>query len=146
MVKIAYIDSSVIVKHYAETEKGSFYASQLIKKHDIYLSAIAKIEILSALSQKFRSGEISNQDRQYIKNTFLSDCHTMYFIQVSDDVIAQAQHLVLTHTIKSLDAIHLASAIVLQKITETSFPFITADKRLAAIAEKESFPTIQVGV
>lgn len=146
MVKIAYIDSSVIVKHYVKTENDSIYASQLIKKHKIYVSTITQIEVLSALSQKFRCGEISNNALQNVKNYFLFDCQKMGFIQVGIDVVINAQSLVLTHTIKTLDAIHLASAMLLKKTIETSFPFITADKRLATIAEQEGFSIITVGI
>lgn len=144
-MKIAYVDTSVLVKHYVESEESSAYASELIVDHRVYVSVIAQVELFSALARKLQMKEIPAEDAKRVKNAFLSDCKRMGFIEVSDGVIKEAQNLVFKSSIKTLDAIHLASSITLRDIIDTSLPFITADKKLASAAKSEGFEVIGVG-
>ena len=146
MVKLAYVDSSVLVKHYVENEKSSSHASQLIHSHKVYVSSIAQIEVLSALSRKHQLGEVSQEESTTLKKTFLSDCKKMGVVELREEVISEAQDLVFRVSIKTLDSIHLASAIILKQIIETSYPFVTSDKKLAVAAEKEGFEVIRIGL
>ena len=146
MVKLAYVDSSVLVKHYVENEKSSSHASQLIHSHKVYVSSIAQIEVLSALSRKHQLGEVSQEESTTLKKTFLSDCKKMGVVELREEVISEAQDLVFRVSIKTLDSIHLASAIILKRIIETSYPFATSDKQLAVAAEKEGFEVIRIGL
>lgn len=146
MVKLAYVDSSVLVKHYVENEKSSSHASQLIHSHKVYVSSIAQIEVLSALSRKYQLGEVSQEESTTLKKTFLSDCKKMGIVELREEVISEAQDLVFRVSIKTLDSIHLASAIILKQIIETSYPFVTSDKQLAVAAEKEGFEVIRIGL
>lgn len=146
MVKLAYVDSSVLVKHYVENEKSSSHASQLIHSHKVYVSSIAQIEVLSALSRKHQLGEVSQEESTTLKKSFLSDCKKMGIVELREEVISEAQDLVFRVSIKTLDSIHLASAIILKQIIETSYPFVTSDKKLAVAAEKEGFEVIRIGL
>jgi len=60
----------------------------------------------------------------------------MGIVELREEVISEAQDLVFRVSIKTLDSIHLASAIILKQIIETSYPFVTSDKQLAVAAEK----------
>jgi predicted nucleic acid-binding protein len=146
MVKIAYVDSSVMVKHYVEDEADSPLASKYITSYKLYASCIMQIEVFSALARKLQLQEISAKDVEKIKEAFLSDCLRIGMIEVSDEVIKEAQDLVFKTSLKTLDAIHLASSILLGRITEAAFPFITSDKKLALMAEKEGFKIIGIGI
>lgn len=146
MVNLAYIDSSVLVKHYIATEEASGIASGIIQEYQAYTSSIAQIEVFSALSRKLHIAEVAAEDIDRIKADFLSDCKQMGIVEVKDEIIREAQRLVFTIPVKSLDAIHLSSAITLKKITGIAFPFVTADKQLAAAAEKEGFEVLKVGL
>lgn len=146
MVKIAYVDSSVLVKHYVENEAGSSFASKYITTYKVYASSIVQVEVFSALSRKLQMREISKENVEKTKEMFLSDCMRTGMIEVSDDVINEAQALVFKSSIKTLDAIHLASSMILRNITEITFPFITADKKLALAAKGERFEVIEVGI
>lgn len=146
MVKIAYVDSSVWIKHYVESEKASAYASQLLTDYKVFSSVITKVELFSALARKLQLQEISIEDVKKIKNAFCSDCQRAGMIEVSDDVVKEAQDLVFRISTKTLDAIHLASSILLKKETEVSFPLITADNKMASAAKKESLDVIGVGI
>ncbi|GFP21050.1 hypothetical protein HKBW3S06_00276 [Candidatus Hakubella thermalkaliphila] len=86
------------------------------------------------------------EDIQRVKDAFLSNCKRIGMVEISDDVIREAQDLVFRIRIKTLDAIHLASSILLRRITELSFPLITADGKLATAAESQGFDVIGVGI
>jgi predicted nucleic acid-binding protein len=146
VVKIAYVDSSVWVKHYVESEKASDSASQLLGAYKVLVSVIIQIEMFSALARKLHLKEISAEDVKKICEAFRSDCQRGVVIEVCDDVIKEAQNLVFRNTIKTLDAIHMASSILLRKEVEVPFPLVTADNKLASVAKKESFEVIGVGI
>lgn len=146
MVKLAYVDSSVLVKHYVESEKDSSQASRHITSYKVYASTIIQVEVLSALARKFQLKEILKEEVREIKDIFISDCQKIGFIDVSNNVIKEAQRLVFSSSIKTLDALHLSSAILLRRILETSFPIITADKKMIAVAEGEGFEVIEIGI
>lgn len=146
MVKPAYIDSSVLGKHYLRSELGSSQASRIVKGHQVYISSIGRIEVLSAFSRKGQRGEASVEEIAMLKGYFLSDCDSMGIVELREEVIAEAQKLVFRVRLKTLDSIHLASAIVLTGITALVFPFVTADRQLADAAEKEGFKVLRVGI
>ncbi len=146
MVNIAYVDSSVLVKHYVESESDSFRASNYITSYKLYASVIIQVEVLSAMARKYQLKEITKEDVKKIRDIFLADCQRIGFIEVSDEVIKEAQGLVFKTAIKTLDALHLSSAIVLRRIMENSFPLITADRKLSTVANGEGFDVIEVGI
>lgn len=146
MVSLAYIDSIVLVKHYVENEEGSLLASEYIKNNRVYASSIARIEVLSAMSRKYKLGEISFDALTKIKNNFQADCKRIGFVELQDEVVEESQGLVSRVSIKTLDAIHLASAVVLKRIIDVPYPFLTSDKQLANAAEKEGFEVIRIGL
>jgi len=146
VVKIAYVDSSVWVKHYVESEKASDSASQLLGEYKVFASVIIQVEVFSALTRKLQLKETSVENVKKICEAFRSDCQQVVMIEVSDDVIKEAQNLVFRNTIKTLNAIHIASSIILRKEIEVPFPLITADHKLASVANKESFEVLGVGI
>lgn len=146
MVKPAYVDSSVLVKHYILSEIESSHASRIIKDYQVYVSSIGRIEVISAFSRKFQLGEATVEEIDNLKGYFLSDCDRLGIVELREDVISEAQKLVFRVRLKALDSIHLASAIVLSGITDLAFPFITADKQLASAAENEGFKVIRLGI
>lgn len=134
------------VKHSVESEKASDSASQLLCGYKVFVSGIIQIEIFSALARKLQLKEISAEGVKKICEAFRSGCQRAVMIELSEDVINEAQNLVFRNTIKTLDAIHIASSILLRQEVEVSFPLITADNELASVAKKESFEIIRVGI
>ncbi len=146
MVKIAYVDTSVLVKHYVEDEIGSSLASKYITSYKLYASIILQIEVFSAIARKYKLQEISLENLKRIEEMFISDSNRIGFIEVGNDVIKEAQYLVFKTSIKTLDSIHLASSILLRRIIDVKFPLITADKKLTFAAENEGFQVIAIGI
>lgn len=59
-------------------------------------------------------------------------------------VLTKAEEIVVAYDVRSLDAVHLASAIVIQDSIDTPIPFVTADDRQFAAARDCKLETIAV--
>jgi len=60
-------------------------------------------------------------------------------VEVGPIVLSHAEELVQKMGLRSLDAIHVASALTLQAVSSLTIPFITADVRQRDVAEKLAF-------
>jgi predicted nucleic acid-binding protein len=58
--------------------------------------------------------------------------------------LAKAEEIVVGYNVRTLDAIHLASAIIIQESIGAQLPFITADDRQLAAAHDSKLETIPV--
>jgi predicted nucleic acid-binding protein len=59
-------------------------------------------------------------------------------------VLTKAEEIVVSYDLRTLDAVHLASAIVIQDSIGTPLPFVTADERQIAAARDCQLETIAV--
>jgi hypothetical protein len=59
-------------------------------------------------------------------------------------VLTKAEELVMANHIRTLDALHLASTIIIQNSIGVSLPFVTADDRQLAAARHCKLETIAV--
>ena len=127
-----YIDTSVIVAYY--------YPEPLSEKAEAFLmthirpaiSTLTEVEMFSALSRKIREGGLSRKDAGRIIAKFLShvDGHfyTHLFIESHHYRLARDWIGLFNTTLKTLDALHLATAHV------EGLSFVTADQELAESA------------
>ena len=60
------------------------------------------------------------------------------------EVLAKAEEIVKDHNVRTLDAVHLASVIVIRDSIGIQLPFITADDRQLAAARDCKLETITV--
>lgn len=135
----AYFDTSAIVKRYV-AEAGSSRTRALIRRHRVVASVLTPIEALSALARRHAAGDLSDRDFAAIVSRLGGDRHTWELVEVSGPVLARAEDLVRTGTLRTLDAIHISSALVFESAAGTRLPFITGDHRqrgAAALARLE---------
>lgn len=138
-----YLDSSALIKAYVP-EKGSRWIEDLLGGSTIIVSMLTVTEVASALSRRVREGTVRAADRQRLFETFLA--HTVRFevIQVSSEVSDDAAAILLRDTpgvaLRTLDAIHLATAqrsfILARQAAPEDGLLVAADRRLrdAAVA------------
>lgn len=65
-------------------------------------------------------------------------------IEIDDAVRGKAEELVKRHAVRTLDAIHLASALVFAISAPLNIPFITADLRQRVAAQAEGLRVLWV--
>jgi len=128
-VPLAYFDTSVLIKRYAK-ERGSSRARALLRSHRFLSSAIAPVEAVSALLRRRAAGDLAEHDFAAIMSRFAKDRGYWELIEVSATVLDQAEDIIARVGVRTLDAIHLASAIVFQNaagMPRARIPFVTAD-------------------
>ena len=115
-----YFDTSAIAKRYSP-ETGSKKIDDIIgnKSNIVVIGNIAITELYSAISKKYRIGEISRQDFLSAIYRFEDDIskNIYRFLEVDNEVITAAKILILKYSeLRTYDSIHLALALQLTKL------------------------------
>lgn len=140
-----FLDSSAIVKRYVP-ERGSAWIIALcnpVHGHELFISQIALIEVVRAISIKAHDKFITFADCDRLINIFRQDSQSAYgVLPLTGSVCAFAGDLCRTHRqLRSYDAVQLASALILRRETlvrrTTPASFVTADHNLTTIATTE---------
>ena len=142
-MSLAYFDTSVLVKNYIQ-ETGSTAVRHLLGTYEFVSSAITPIELHSAVRRRHRQGEITRQHYSAILSRVRQDRHFWQLVEPTPEVLGKAEQLVLAYNVRTLDALHLASAVVIQDSLGVPIPFITADERQLAAARGSKLETIAV--
>ena len=109
-----FADTSAIVKLYVAEAGSSWVHSwgNRVSGNIIVISQVTSIEVVSALSRRQREGKIVPADFITLRGAFLTDKDQFYLtIDIDDRLIIQARNLVAKHSLRTLDAIQLASAL-----------------------------------
>lgn len=122
----AYFDTSVLVKRYVK-EPGSRQVMLLLRRYRFLSSAVAPLEAISALVRRWSAGELSKRDFSSILSRLRNDRAYWELVEVSPLVLERGENLIQTTRLRTLDAIHVASALVLQAASGIRIPFVTGD-------------------
>jgi hypothetical protein len=140
-----FLDTSAVVKRYAP-ERGSRWIKGLIEnpENSVTIVQICIVEVAAALARKVRIGEISRNDCEKALARFLADVDKRDYeiARFDEEVVSFAVDLTQCHPLRGYDAVHLATALVLNRaLVENEFPsltFVAADDVLCEAAEKEN--------
>jgi predicted nucleic acid-binding protein len=122
----AYFDSSVTAKRYLH-ESGSARSAQILRRHRLISSRLTTIELPSVFKRKLQNGDIDARAYDAIVKKLKSDRSRWELVAVTDAVLDLAESLVKNHDVRTLDAIHLASATVVAERLGSKVQFVTAD-------------------
>jgi predicted nucleic acid-binding protein len=140
----AYFDTSVLVKCYVE-EPGTAEAMRLISRHTVLSSTLAPIELTGALRRQEASGVLTRRQRDQALLRFQADRARWTLLEMDSHVLARAEALAGAAPVKTLDALHLASALVFQSETSLRPPFITGDTQQRRAADALGLNVVFVG-
>lgn len=153
-----FFDSSAIVKRYHQ-ETGSPWVHAVCNPRTrplLDLSGLAQVEVSVALHRTGRHEQLHSSFVDLMVNQFerhlaLSDpsrSRPFYrIVPVSPTVLTLAAQLgnrywdATPHPLRSLDAIQLATALMVAQIVSNTVLFVTADTRLTRIAPLEGLTT-----
>jgi predicted nucleic acid-binding protein len=102
---------------------------QLLKQNECVTSAVLPVELRSALRRRVAEGSIDAVRLPAILKHVAADRRYWTLVEVGTDVLGGAERLVAAHPIRTLDAIHVASAQLLARISMPGLTFVSADKR-----------------
>jgi len=142
-MSLAYFDTSALVKNYIQ-EAGSTQVRELLGTYEFVSSAIATIELHSAVRRRYQEGAVTRSNYNSILIRVKRDRLFWQLVEPVVPVLTKAEELVLAHAVRTLDAIHLASAIIIQESIGETLPFITADDRQLTAARDCRLETITV--
>lgn len=106
-----FFDTSCYVKRFIE-EVGSKETDKIIETaNEVGLSIICYPEIISALSSKLRARLISEAVYNELKQDILIDLNDADIINLTVKVLQNTTDLLEKNVLRTLDAIHIASAL-----------------------------------
>ncbi len=126
-----FFDSSAFAKRFFEESGSKEVESLCIEALVISVSSICFPEIISALNRRLREKVIKRKDYITIKNRMIEEFEELEIINVIPEVISKSITLLEKNNIRTLDAIHISSAILWSPDL-----FISADKRQLSAAKK----------
>lgn len=123
-----YLDASALIKRYLD-EPGSDEVESAMRGARWIASQIAFVETLRAVSS-----EPSDLVRRAQK-----EWESFYVVEVAQPLCERAVAIAVKHGLRSLDAIHLASALA---VATDDLIFATWDRQLHAAASAEGLRTL----
>lgn len=133
---IRYFDTSALVKRYV-SEPGSAKVSQWIEERaERAVSRVALVETMSAFSRRVREKHLTPATRARLWRKLEKDLESFALVDVVAAVIDRAAVLCTRHPLRTLDAVHLASALALRDSLDDDVTFASADESLLRIAEQ----------
>lgn len=123
-----YIDTSVLVAYYLP-EAGSDAVQKTLRALDRpTISSLVEVELVSALNRKVRTGELDAADAGTVTGRFdvhLADNrYAMVPVTAREYRVARDWMAQFTHPLRTLDALHLATAF------SNGLTILTADEGL----------------
>jgi predicted nucleic acid-binding protein len=140
----AYFDTSVLVKCYV-AEHGTHDALNLTGRHAVLSSAIAPIEVTSALRRQQAAGGLTRRQCDRALLRVRADRAHWTLMELDSQVLTRAESVAGVAPVKTLDALHLASALVFQAETDLRPPFVTGDAQQRRAAEALGLNVVFVG-
>ena len=138
---IYYLDSSAIAKRYVR-EIGSPRIDDLLSRETISISTLSKVELASAFARRIREGTLSPIERDSIYRRFIRETRNFAVMTLSASIVREAALLLHstppTIPLRSLDALHIASALSLfaraRRHGLAEAAFVASDRTLIAAA------------
>lgn len=132
---ILYLETSALVKLYAE-EEGSDLVRQAVVASDVIATSLGSyVETRSALARKGRSREVSRATLTRCRGEFDRDWARLHRLPVDEALVRRAGDLAEEHALRALDALHLATADSLQAVLHDAVTFACFDSALNRAAE-----------
>jgi predicted nucleic acid-binding protein len=141
----AYFDTSALVKRYVN-EAGRRDVLRLMDRYECVTSAVMPVELRSALRRRADERRLDRASVPEILKRFATDRAYWAFIAVTQDILAAAETLVTVHPLRTLDAIHAASAQLFKaRLAAPDLRFVTADVRQTEAAAAVGMTATYVG-
>jgi hypothetical protein len=142
----AYFDTSALVKRYVNEAGRREVLLQLLRKHECVVSAVLPVELRSALRRRVADGTLEAARVPEILKRVSADRAYWTLVEVGTEVLSAAENLVAIHPLRTLDAIHVASAQVFAAgVAVSDLMFVSADKRQTDAAVVVGLATRYIG-
>jgi hypothetical protein len=139
---LAYFDTSALVKRYV-VEAGSAAVRRLLRSHVVVSSVLLRLEAVSAVRRRHAEGDLTDVQQRRLLRRIDADDASWHLVPIVDDVMEAARRLLVAHRLRTLDAIHLASASIVAA-EGLRLPFVTADHRQAETGRAVGLEVVEI--
>jgi uncharacterized protein len=107
-----FFDSSALVKAYI-AELGTNWVRTILDhpQHRISISALAEIEVISALTRRFNEGDLTPPELDQACDELSQDCAAYLLVDITSQILEAAVRNARNHSLRAYDAVQLASAV-----------------------------------
>jgi len=135
---IVYLDTSALVKLYAEEEEGGELVRRAVEEAErIATSTVAYVEARAGLARKQREGFFTDEEYRGAVEDLDGDWPAYARLVVSEALSRRAGDLAERHALRGYDSVHLASALRFAESFE-DLRFLAFDGRLTDAARASS--------
>ncbi len=131
---IRYFDTSALVKRYVSEPGSAKVSGWLAEPSERAVSRVVLVEAMSAFSRRVRERDLTPAARVRLWRQLEEDLETFALVDINAAVIDRAAALCTRHPLRTLDAVHIASALELLEGLDDDVNFASADKNLLRIA------------
>jgi len=141
----AYFDTSALVKRYID-EPGRREVQQLLRRHDCVTSVLLPVELRSALRRRVAEGTLNAARLPKTLKRITTDRAYWTLVEIGQDLLVAAETLVASQPLRTLDALHVASAqLFADRVTASNLVFVSADVRQTAAAAMAGLAVRHIG-
>jgi len=134
-----FFDTSALAKRYVE-EEGSEAVRTLCAEADaLGVSVLVVPELISTLCRLVREGRLSSEDYRSLKFAVKADLSDADLCDLSQEVYRQALRCLELYPLRTLDALHVGSALAYHPDL-----FVSADHRQADAAGREGLAVLDL--
>jgi len=134
---ILYCDSSALVKKYMPEPKSQECIALMRQAEAIVISVVGYAEILAAFHRKLESKEISAGNFSKACLSFEHDWKALMKVNITHEINKTVRQVLSKHALRGFDAIHLSSAILMEKrLKDVSFLSFDEKQKKAAASER----------
>jgi predicted nucleic acid-binding protein len=134
---ILYCDTSALIKRYIE-EAGSDQVDRLFEEgSSVVTSTVAFAEIMAVFGRKYREGILTRTGYSKSVLEFKKEYSKLILVSITPELNQLIESLVVKHPLRGFDAIHLASALLVQKESSINVNFACFDRVLNKAASSE---------
>jgi len=134
---ILYLETSDLVKLYAEEPDSNVILDRVQAADIVATSILSYAEARADLSRKFREKGIDEKEYERVKKELDMDWEHYFVLNLTSDLVKSAGDLSEKHALRGFDALHLASAVEIKRLTSLPVTFSSSDARLRSAARDE---------
>jgi len=125
-----YLDSSAVVKRYI-LETHSAEVMNLINTSKIVItSIITRVEVTAALTKACRLKFISESELITTKGLFYEEWDNFVRLPINEQTVLKAGEIAVQYSLRAYDAVHLASAVIIESMIEGPVALCTFDESM----------------
>jgi predicted nucleic acid-binding protein len=130
-----YLDSSVMLRH-LQRERSSMAGWGQWER--AYSSELLRVEVLRSIDRNRLKGGLSDHDVAELVAKAEAIFNAIEFVALNVSILKRASQSFLT-LLGTLDALHLATALLLAEVRSIDLVFLTHDAELAVAARSVNF-------